>query len=322
MNYLLLIGAGFSRNWGGWLAEEAFEYLLGAPGIDDYCRQLLWKHKRDGFEKALSVLQVEGGQSLKRMENGIRQMFDDMNKGFFAARPDFEFDNERSNSISSFLGRFDAIFSLNQDLLLELGYCRVEPRQAISTRRTWSAVQFPAMHPRVRPAPLTDVPRWAGEQCPSGEVSVAPANAHTQPIYKLHGSSNWVDESGERLLVMGGEKTAGIKGSTVLSMYQAEFERQLLLPDTRLMIIGYGFHDNHINNALERAAINGGLRTFIIDPAGADASNRDRGQHIAFRAAGPQSKIQETLIGASRRGLGRTFGGDTIELAKVLRFFD
>jgi len=41
-NYLLLLGAGFSRNWGGWLASEAFEYLLGSPemmmlGSETYC---------------------------------------------------------------------------------------------------------------------------------------------------------------------------------------------------------------------------------------------------------------------------------------------
>jgi hypothetical protein len=28
----MLTGAGFSRNWGGWLADEAFEYLLGCAG--------------------------------------------------------------------------------------------------------------------------------------------------------------------------------------------------------------------------------------------------------------------------------------------------
>jgi hypothetical protein len=31
MPHYLLTGAGFSYNWGGWLAIEAFEYLLGAP---------------------------------------------------------------------------------------------------------------------------------------------------------------------------------------------------------------------------------------------------------------------------------------------------
>ena len=322
MNFLLLIGAGFSRNWGGWLASEAFEYLLGAKGIDDNGRQLLWKHKGAGFEKALSVLQASGSPSLKGMEDAIRQMFEDMNRGFFANRPNYEFSNEQENSVSRFLARFDSIFSLNQDLFLELGYCQVEPRQAISTRRTWSGLEFPGMHPRVQPVPVTPMLRWEGQQCPTGAASVAPSNNHTQPIYKLHGSSNWVDESGERLLVMGGDKTDAIKGSKVLTMYKAEFERQLNQPNTRLMIIGYGFHDSHINAALDSAAEHGGLRSFIIDPAGADAPDENRNREHMLKMAGAQKKIQETLIGASRRGLQQIFGGDTIERDKVLRFFE
>ena len=31
MTFILRTGAGFSRNWGGWLASETFEYLLGSP---------------------------------------------------------------------------------------------------------------------------------------------------------------------------------------------------------------------------------------------------------------------------------------------------
>jgi len=31
--HFLLTGAGFSRNWGGWLVNEAFEYLLGSKGV-------------------------------------------------------------------------------------------------------------------------------------------------------------------------------------------------------------------------------------------------------------------------------------------------
>jgi hypothetical protein len=35
---ILLTGAGFSRNWGGWLANEAFEYLLGSSHINQPTR--------------------------------------------------------------------------------------------------------------------------------------------------------------------------------------------------------------------------------------------------------------------------------------------
>ena len=66
----LLLGAGLGSNWGGWLASEPFEYLLGCPQVDADIRNLLWpgkrkadaascsrgagpslaKHRRDGFD--------------------------------------------------------------------------------------------------------------------------------------------------------------------------------------------------------------------------------------------------------------------------------
>ena len=99
MNSILLLGAGFSRNWGGWLADEVFDYLLGCEEIvnDAYLKQILWKHKNSGgFEHALAQIQLEyrqatGAQSrdrLMRFQKALFQMFTDMQKGF-AALPDF-----------------------------------------------------------------------------------------------------------------------------------------------------------------------------------------------------------------------------------------
>jgi hypothetical protein len=45
MNYVLLLGVGFSRNWGGWLANEAFRYLLGCPQLDAGIRELAWTYR-------------------------------------------------------------------------------------------------------------------------------------------------------------------------------------------------------------------------------------------------------------------------------------
>lgn len=42
MNFLLLLGAGFSRNWGGWLADEAFEYLIGHNEIKNNKKLILY----------------------------------------------------------------------------------------------------------------------------------------------------------------------------------------------------------------------------------------------------------------------------------------
>jgi hypothetical protein len=62
MSHILLLGAGFSHNWGGWLAAEVFEYLLGCPEIagDDGLRSVLWRQQETGgFEAALEQIQAE-----------------------------------------------------------------------------------------------------------------------------------------------------------------------------------------------------------------------------------------------------------------------
>ena len=66
MPHILLTGAGFSKNWGGWLAKDAFEYLLGCP-IDASIRSLLLRYRQNGgFEKALDDLQAKGREIVGR----------------------------------------------------------------------------------------------------------------------------------------------------------------------------------------------------------------------------------------------------------------
>jgi SIR2-like domain len=91
-----------------------------------------------------------------------------------------------------------------------------------------------------------------------------------QPIYKLHGSFNWFSEPrGERLLVIGGNKTASIGAFQVLAQYHDAFRSMLSQPNAHLMVIGYGFGDAHINSAIQTAA-DKGLKMFIIDTLGVD----------------------------------------------------
>ncbi len=63
MHHYLFTGAGFSRNWGGWHANEAFEYLVGAPEIDDDLRIISWEAKLrgEGFEGGV----VDGSRRLR-----------------------------------------------------------------------------------------------------------------------------------------------------------------------------------------------------------------------------------------------------------------
>jgi hypothetical protein len=48
MSYLLLTDAGFSRNWGGWLVDECFEYLLSCSEITPVIRRAACWHSMRG----------------------------------------------------------------------------------------------------------------------------------------------------------------------------------------------------------------------------------------------------------------------------------
>jgi hypothetical protein len=89
------------------------------------------------------------------------------------------------------------------------------------------------------------------------------------------------------------------------------------------MVIGYGFGDAHINNAIKTAGGGGELGLYIVDPRGTDAILPQRAGLNAIGGGlsqnGPQ--FEDFICGASRRELGTIFGGDAIEHAKLMRFF-
>jgi hypothetical protein len=128
MPHYLLTGAGFSRNWGGWLADEAFEYLLGCSEMTPDVRNLLWKHRaqRSGFEGALQELRAaylqhrdhHTAEPLQLLDQSLIGMFNSMNHSFGEFEPGkHERMGPQPAMVRDFLCRLDAIFSLNQDTL-------------------------------------------------------------------------------------------------------------------------------------------------------------------------------------------------------------
>ena len=329
MNYVLLLGAGFSRNWGGWLAAEAFEYLLGCHEIRNSAalRSVLWKHQPSGgFEYALAEVQeayirdqVNNKTDLESIQGAVSKMFDDMNATFFKQR--FEFQSQIAQTVTEFLSKFDTIFTLNQDLLLEHHYLCTN--LASGPYRNWNGHDLPG----VRLAPNSEdhghlnwsLNKWMPMD--PREFAIKPG---TQPLVKLHGSSNWEDANRGQLLIIGGNKAREISLHPIFSWYARMFDEFLQRPNTRLMIIGYGFRDEHINEAIDRAVNDCELQIFNISPHGSEQARslnatRNRGQ---VQVNTPLEKMFErSLIGASRRPLDSVFGRDITEHGKVMRFF-
>jgi hypothetical protein len=327
MKHYLLIGAGFSYNWGGWLASEAFEFLLGDPAImrNERLQSLLWKHQaKGGFEAALDELQHGAGAQARADETALRiaisRMFDTMNLAFKSAGLEFgrqAFDHP----VRNFLLRFDAIFSLNQDLLLE--YCYRGSKDGLvsvddrSTERDW---QFPGMNLAEASSNEPQFPSAAGIWVPAEELAIA---KDATPILKLHGSSNWRTSEGSNIMILGGAKARSIATFPVLEWYSQIFRACISQPDARLMIVGYGFRDDHINESL-MVGMNSGTKLFVIDPRGADVASSTNSvppESVGYFLSPFEQIFRKALVGASRRPLSKTFSSDEVERRKIDRFF-
>ena len=137
MTHLLLLGAGFSHNWGAPLAKAVNGSLLRDLHDDPVLERAL---RDQPFENALAdffKVGSGGDQRHQRLQVAVTALFDRINQSL--GKRTFEFSNDRANSVKDFLERFDAIFTLNQDLLFEIAYL---PR-FISLK--WTAAEVPGM---------------------------------------------------------------------------------------------------------------------------------------------------------------------------------
>ena len=109
MPHYLLIGAGFTRNWGGPLSDEITGSLLGELHDDP---QLAAALRRGPFEEAFQGFQTPTGSSeevtrLRRFQNAVTELFLRLNRTLLLKQ--FEFNNDLEFSVKKFLARFDAI---------------------------------------------------------------------------------------------------------------------------------------------------------------------------------------------------------------------
>ncbi len=326
MNHILLLGAGFSRNWDGWLASEVYDHLFTSSHIlgDAHLQRVLRRTKdTGGFETALAEVQNDyilnhtpaNLDHLHRLQAAIGDMYADMEAGF-ANKISMEFSNDGNSQIWKFLARFDAIFTLNQDLLLERHY--LDGNLALASPRKWDGWRLPGMKVlfdggRDGPFDCGKI-KWTPE-----EPSAFRTYPNIQPYFKLHGSWNWWANHGEQMLVLGDNKISTIKRHPILNWYQEQFFAYLLRPDAKLMVIGYGFNDQHINQTIYAAwEKHQRLSMFIVHPWGREVLDKNRPMHIRI----PNPLEELTNAGASTRPLSHTFGGDEGERRKIMRFFD
>ncbi|HMK69554.1 MAG TPA: SIR2 family protein [Xanthobacteraceae bacterium] len=253
--HFLLTGAGFSYNWGGYLASEAFEFLLSVTEGDDDLRSLLWRgHQAHlGFEDILAKLQREFAaewtaqreQDLQNLTSAVQRMFASMTMAF--AQTSFEpLLADPKLGVVNFLPRFDAIFTLNQDTLLEQHYIPAAGQDVFP-----QSLQFPGYIAAYRPGLVRALDSSTYGALAERIELYRPEETlarlpRLQPYIKLHGSIDIKQSEREMMLIIGGNKTTSIAQQPLLQWYHSQFARSLRAKGARLMIIGYSFGDAHI----------------------------------------------------------------------------
>ena len=229
MTNILLVGAGFSKNWGAPVTTEVFQALIADPEVrgNHQIHTLLWQNRRN-FENALAALQRNFRQNpqthrepLMLMQRAMLRVFERIN-GIFRNQ-DFELHQDRltvdrNRTVVEFLAKFDAIFTLNQDLLLEIHYFDHAHNQF--TNRRWNGVSIPGMAP-VGAGEFGGA-AWSGRTwTPNDDFAI---HGNAQPYFKLHGSTNWKGTGDNAdVMIMGGGKQEAIQAIPVLRRYQEFF---------------------------------------------------------------------------------------------------
>jgi hypothetical protein len=121
-------------------------------------------------------------------------------------------------------------------------------------------------------------------------------------------------------------KSGAIEPFEVLRRSHDFFKRSLSGPNAKLMVIGYSFQDEHINDVIVEASSRHGLGTYIVDPSGRRVLQDPKAAHAQImghsRIVQPRPVEGIKLIGEVRRPLPAIFGGkDKFAFRELMRFF-
>lgn len=262
-NYLLL-GAGFSANYGYPTARDLEQLILGNVEVqkDEELRKIILKNS-NGFEYALDELRclaenqgvLENTRRYKAFQALIKNIFCRLNEEHGSNIDYFVY-----NSMLRFLRKFDGIFTLNQDLWIEMltdgSNCEfLQP--GIKPRNWKNENPTNSLHNKQH------IYNYTKKLISQG--SLPKAQDLNKFYIKLHGCTNIITENSD-LMVMGCNKQDRINSHYLLQYYFDIFQEKLFESQGRLFIIGYSFRDKHVNEVLIQA-IERGLRFYVCDPS-------------------------------------------------------
>ncbi len=285
---ILLTGAGFTKNFGGLLASEMWaeifnhEKIQAHPKIkelmsDDFDYESIYYSIMEGsytddekeaiddavksayeyIDSILRQLIISHPNPLELyIVNDLISKFSETGSYSYTGTNNVTHYVYPETSIKSF------IFTLNQDLFFERLYHNHHDAKVsiprIKNNSNWFTTYFN------KPLNREDYCQLPNEEELSRNTDVLSDGNFF--LIKLHGSYNWISFDGIQKMVIGRGKTDQIQKEPLLKYYFEIFENVLSQNERRLLIIGYGFSDKHINRIISKAIRDYGLKIYIMSP--------------------------------------------------------
>jgi len=267
---ILLTGAGFTHNFGTPLAKGMWSLIFNHEQVqtNSIVKNLLLKDV--DFESAYhSITEGNYEESEKRAISvavaDAYEKLDSIIKDWIfrtdSLLPVNIYKVQELIDLFSRTNKKGFFFTLNQDLFIERHYYNGQ-RPTISGvqhRQEWFSSLF-----------RMTLKRSDYCQLPTRDFIEENKNrilSESNFFYiKLHGSQNWVSSSGSQTIVIGRGKSKRLREEPLLSWYFDIFKDVVLRENRRMLIIGYGFRDNHINRLISEAVEKHGLKIFVITP--------------------------------------------------------
>jgi len=260
---ILLTGAGFSKNYGGFLAKEMWAKIFNHPEIQETTkiRKLMLENFdfEDVWGKVLSSEEYAKERAAifnalpaayKELDEAIRSwVFNDDNPIAFNTYG-------LGGLLNMFVGNGQEqgiFFTLNQDLLMERKSGHKSLGTAFANELYKPGVEFRNNHTITLP-----------HQDKVDKINDTIKSQGGLLYVKLHGSFGWVSPDGQAPLVIGHNKSEHIQKEPLLKYYSDFFKNVISRGGRRMLIIGYGFRDDHINEILADGVSKHGLELLII----------------------------------------------------------
>ena len=262
-NYILFTGAGFTDNFGGFLASEMWAHIFNKKVIqsNEIVRNLMLRADLDfDYETTYRIIMDSDDYNPKEKDAirfAVEMTYTTLDSNIVER---YESLGSNVQTLNSFINLFSKrqrvgfFFTINQDMFIE--------RFHRNGLYKCPGVRFTVARHLGR-APLRDL--GYGELPSQKEIEENKKDYFSKNFFyiKLHGSQNWMAGNA---MVIGGRKKEQIEKVPILKLYFEIFEKVLYQPNKKILIIGYGFKDEHINQIIMKAMKAYGLKIYIISP--------------------------------------------------------